>query len=353
MVRALSVAGAAGALSAFLGAPLVGAVFALELCAGPSCGWGGPAAAHSPAVAASVAGALVAALAAHLGGGPLVHVGAAYATMAPRPWPGHLLAPAFLLGAGTGLLSTALTALVRAGRRATVAVAAEAAAAPVPPMATAALRDRARSPSPPPHRWRRVLAPVLVPAAAGLCVGGLGVLWPQTLLWGETRLGALLANAPACGTIHAGLAARAVVSGGGFAALGASGALQVALAKLAAIALAAAAGLPGGVIFPLFFAGAALAQSFAACALPPGLLPLAAVCAMAGLQAATTRTPLASVLMLAGSAAAASIDMADALPFAATSAYAAVWTAQWTRVSFFEYPVVEEEKGGAFKKTTS
>jgi H+/Cl- antiporter ClcA len=156
-------------------------------------------------------------------------------------------------------------------------------------------------------------------------------------------LGALLASAPACGAIHPGLATHALVSGGGFASLGASGALQVATAKLAAIALAVAAGLPGGVIFPLFFAGAALAQSLTTALLPSSrLLPLATVCTMAGLQAATTRTPLSSVLMLVGSAA-AFIDVAAALPFAATSAYAAAWTAQWMGLSFFDYPVVKEK----------
>jgi H+/Cl- antiporter ClcA len=38
------------------------------------------------------------------------------------------------------------------------------------------------------------------------------------------------------------------------------GALAVGLAKLVAIILANSAGFPGGVIFPLFFAAAALAQ---------------------------------------------------------------------------------------------
>ena len=198
-VRTLSIAGAAGALSAFLGAPLVGAVFALEVLA-PSAGWGGPAAAHSPAAAASVAAALVVCAvltpSTALGG----HFEYAAASVVPQAWPCAFLVPSFALGVAMGLLSTALSYGTQFGRRAAAAVV---------------------------KRHNATLWPVLVPTAAGLCVGGLGVLWPQTLLWGETRLAALLTSAPACGTVHLNLASHALIAGGGFAELGASGALQV------------------------------------------------------------------------------------------------------------------------------
>jgi len=114
------------------------------------------------------------------------------------------------------------------------------------------------------------------------------------------------------------------------------------------------AGVPGGVIFPLFFAAAALARGAsgfwnwvgaAADPLhdPTGALqnnfgPITTVCLMAALQAATTRTPLATVLILAMASAPSADNTAALLPAMAAGAYVGVWTAELFGVSFFDYP---------------
>jgi hypothetical protein len=238
----------------------------------------------------------------------------------------------------------------------------------------------------------------------------IGVLFPYTLLWGETRVGALLMREPFDDALAPALNAWAVAGrcaaadeayrGGGGAGsampvpcfLTPWSELLIGLTKLVVIAVAVGAGLPGGVIYPLFFAAAAIAKGsvgvceqygislfgihvpwlLAAAASSSGghsgsnndadgggggmlsghdgggggggderhdnFGPVATVCLMAALQAATTRTPLATVFMLAMASAPAADNTAALLPAMATGAYVGVWTAQAFGVSFFEYP---------------
>ena len=112
--------------------------------------------------------------------------------------------------------------------------------------------------------------------------------------------------------------------------------MQIFVAKLMAIALAVAGGFPGGIIFPLFFAAAALAHGFAAL-LPTALLPVLVMSLMAATQASVTRTPLASALML-GLSAVAFTEVSLLLPPVIIAAYVGVWTSQMiSKSTFFNY----------------
>jgi H+/Cl- antiporter ClcA len=74
--------------------------------------------------------------------------------------------------------------------------------------------------------------------------------------------------------------------------------LTVAVTKMAAISLTVTGGWRGGFIIPLFFTGACIGQAIAT--LVPGLNPaLSTICTMAALNAAVTRTPISTTLLLA------------------------------------------------------
>ncbi len=73
--------------------------------------------------------------------------------------------------------------------------------------------------------------------------------------------------------------------------------LAIAGAKLLAISLTVTGGWRGGFIIPLFFTGACLGKAIAI--LIPGINPaLAMICTMAALNAAVTRTPVSTTLLL-------------------------------------------------------
>jgi H+/Cl- antiporter ClcA len=74
--------------------------------------------------------------------------------------------------------------------------------------------------------------------------------------------------------------------------------LTLAWTKMAAVSITVAGGWRGGFIIPLFFTGACLGKVVAL--LIPGINPaLAMICTMAALNAAVTRTPVSTTLLLA------------------------------------------------------
>lgn len=73
--------------------------------------------------------------------------------------------------------------------------------------------------------------------------------------------------------------------------------LTLALGKMAAISLTVTGGWRGGFIIPLFFTGACIGKAIAT--LIPGINPaLAMICTMAAINAAVTRTPISTTLLL-------------------------------------------------------
>ncbi|MEH2157987.1 chloride channel protein [Nostoc sp.] len=109
---------------------------------------------------------------------------------------------------------------------------------------------------------------------AGVGLGILAVLLPFTRYFGHEELDSVLT-----------------------ANFGAVFLLTLALGKMAAISITVTGGWRGGFIIPLFFTGACIGKAVAI--LIPGLNPaLAMICTMAAVNAAVTRTPISTTLLL-------------------------------------------------------
>ncbi|KAL3942908.1 MAG: hypothetical protein SGBAC_002980 [Bacillariaceae sp.] len=122
-----------------------------------------------------------------------------------------------------------------------------------------------------------------------------GLIYPQTMFWGEEEIDVVANMAPASELPFIyptyGLL--------GFEMDSPWKAFQVGLAKFVAISFTVAGGLRGGFIFPLMLAGASFGR-----ALHPFLpesvpLQVSVLCMAAGINVAITRTALASTLILA------------------------------------------------------
>ena len=322
MARTMAYAGAAGALTTFIGMPLAGAIFVLEI---PRASSGLAAGAHealTPAIVASCASMLVAkavfAPAKAIGG----HF--AYAAVGGALTGRTLAAISLSAGACGALIARTFVALVATYKR------------PMWPQAPPAETCEVE------RRW--ACGPktrhVLVKTAVGLSVGLIGLLFPQTLFWGEGSLQHVIdGQHTALSNVWPGLSpaltARAVCDVSA-PFTGAPAALKVGVAKLVAIALACAGGFPGGIIFPLFFAAAALAHT-ASALVPSALMPVWVMSLMASTQASVTRTPLATVFML-GLSASASAQVSTMLPPVIIAAYVGVWVSRAiSEATFFPY----------------
>ncbi|MBE9083179.1 chloride channel protein [Tolypothrix sp. LEGE 11397] len=126
--------------------------------------------------------------------------------------------------------------------------------------------DRAFSRIPGPIYFRTTLA--------GLGLGALAVVLPLTRYFGHEELESVVnTNLPAMFL------------------------LILALGKMAAISMTVTGGWRGGFIIPLFFTGACIGKAVAI--LIPGVHPaLAMICTMAAINAAVTRTPISTTLLL-------------------------------------------------------
>jgi len=326
MARTMAYAGAAGALTTFIGMPLAGAIFVLEITRASSGLSAGAFDALSPAIMSSCASMIVAkalfAPAKAIGG----HF--AYGAIGNALSGRAMAAIALCAGCGGALIGRVFVMLVAALKR------------PMWPQAPAEETCEADK------RW--ACGPktrhVLVKTTVGLCVGILGLYFPQTLFWGEGSLQHVLdGQRTALSAVWPGLpeslTARALVGvSAPFAS--ASAAFQVGAAKLAAIALACAGGFPGGIIFPLFFASSAIAHAVAAL-VPPVLMPVWVMSLMAATQASVTRTPLATIFML-GLSAAASAELAVLMPPVIIASYVGVWASRLLSTeTFFPYSKVD------------
>ena len=137
------------------------------------------------------------------------------------------------------------------------------------------------------HRWERHVVPMAV--AGGVAIGliegavpdGLGI---TTLFWSEFQIRQVLAVAGGA----AGTALPAVLGT----------LVAVAVAKALAIGFTLHSGFRGGFIFPLFFIGAALGVALSLAS--GGFVPptVAALCAMAAVNVAVTKTPVSTTIIL-------------------------------------------------------
>jgi len=152
-------------------------------------------------------------------------------------WSAALIFPAVAIGVTGGALSTAFVLSVRCVKAAAAAFTGSSGGG----------------------GWRRVV----VGTCAGLVVGLIGVLWPYTLLWGETRVRGLLLLRSCDGAVDPALTAWAVagacppladlmpthsmegasLTGDGAVDLSAESSAHIGIMKLVAIAVAVGAGL--------------------------------------------------------------------------------------------------------------
>jgi H+/Cl- antiporter ClcA len=232
-VRSLSLAGMAAGFTALFGAPLGGAIFALEIL-------------HHrhiveyyealmPAIVASCSSYLVFAVITHLGIAPTWY------------FPKYAISNIddFALAIGLGLLGAAVGWLF---------------------IITFRLWD---------YLFEKLPGPIYVrTTVAGVVLGGLAAISPLTRYFGHEELSlAIDANITVLGLL-------------GLASL-----------KLVAISTTVIGGWRGGFIIPLFFTGACVGKAVAL--LIPGINPsLAMICTMAALNAAVTRTPISTTLLL-------------------------------------------------------
>jgi len=232
-LRLLTISGMAAGFTVLLGVPLGSAVFALEILHRRGLEYYE---ALVPALVGALSGYIVFVTITGLGLDPALHL------PAPGPLePGHLP-----LAAALGVLGAVLAAVFTYGTR--------------------VLRVG----------WRR-LPTAVRPIAGGLTLGGLALLSPYALTFGEEQISTISV---------ADLSVAALVGAG--------------LAKLAGSALIVTAGWRGGFIIPLFFVGAAFGAATAdAFDLDRGIV-MAAL--MVAVNVGVTKTPLGSTLIVAGMA---------------------------------------------------
>jgi H+/Cl- antiporter ClcA len=332
---ALAYAGAGGALTGFMNVPLAGPIFAMEMTSRGAGASPSAARAWGAAAAASLAGtALVrGALAPGSNVGGHFHYGArAAGGVVGAVSGGQTVFAGLACGVGGAVVGTAFhrtLGIVRSAMWSRPAGASRGA----------------------PSRGKKEVATIIAKKAlVAVAIAGISACYPQTMFWGEGSLQCAIDGqvTPFSATPHG--IPRAMMplarvdpnlpfpSG--------SAALQVGAAKFAAIALASAGGFPGGVIFPLLSCGATLSHAFAS-ALRPWIAPPAASSSLVfplmtmGFMAATltsiTRTPLATVLILALTAS-GSTPLSSLLPGVLMASYVSVWVSErLSSGSFFHY----------------
>jgi len=310
----LSYAGASGALTASMGIPIAGSLFALEMTrpnAGLSLASGK---ALQPSIISSIAAlALVRGLltpsksiGGHFEYGP---VGA----LSGR----EMILTSISMGIGGAVLGTVFHKVVHILKK---------------------LFWSKSSSSTSTRRWK--YNNILVKATVGLIVGVLGTYYPQTLFWGEGSLQtAIDGHKTAFASTRHGLSnvlTSAAKVNPSVPFENPIAAAQVGIIKLLSISLACAGKFPGGIIFPLFFAGAPFAH---ACSrfIGPTLMPVAVFCLMAATQASATRTPLATVFILS-LLASSTTELSLIIPAGLISSYMGVFVSrQLSRYSYFSY----------------
>ena len=225
----LAYAGASGALTAFMGIPLAGSIFALELTTSHA---GMNKAGGKRALSSTVMSSIAALVAIQAVFDPFSAVGGHFSygsigTLAGRT----MITTAIACGAGGGLLGTGFQKLVGVFKKISWNL--------------GATKDSTNGNKK--NLWQR---PVIVKTMIGLLVGLLSSNYPQTLFWGEGSLQTVISgqSTPFISTKH-GLSQMLT----GVAKVNpnlpfanASAAAQVGVAKLVAIALACAGKFPGG-----------------------------------------------------------------------------------------------------------
>jgi len=179
-----------------------------------------------------------------------------------------------------------------------------------------------------------------------LAIGILSVFFPQTMFWGEGSLQCVVDGqcTPFSATPHGipNVMTQFAKVNPNVPYTSGMPALKVGLAKFFAIALASAGKFPGGVIFPLLSNGASFGHAFTSTLssfIPTSSLvaPLMVMSFMAATLTSITRTPLATVLILALSASGMT-QLSVLLPGVLMASYFSCWVSdRLSSESFFSY----------------
>ncbi len=326
----MTYAGAAGALTAFMGIPLAGSVFALELTRASAGMASAASGALVPAVAASVAAlAFIRGIA-----DPMSSVGGHFRYLPGIPnLSGRVtILTSVVCGIGGALIATFFHKFVHF------------------------LKDALWSELVPDDNNGKdgsvqtsifqIDREILVKTIIGIAVGVLSMKYPSTMFWGEGSLQTAIdgqktpfsdtkhgRGLPSFLTAHANVNPNTPIESSWAA-------IQVGVAKLTSIALACAGKFPGGIIFPLFFAAAPIANAiclFLSQHIGIQVNSLAVMALMASTQASVTRTPLATVLMLTLSAS-PDTELSKMLPCVILSSYMGVFSSRYlSKESYFAY----------------
>ncbi|MDB5327314.1 MAG: Cl-channel, voltage gated [Phycisphaerales bacterium] len=132
------------------------------------------------------------------------------------------------------------------------------------------------------HRWTN--RPVLLATLGGLTLGLLAQASPKSLFWGEYQIDAVIA-APADLLRHHTLGMAVALL------------LGLAAVKMIAVSVTLHSGFRGGFIFPLLFVGAAIGTA-ASLLLPAAPAAIAIVATMAAVNVAITKTPISTSVVL-------------------------------------------------------
>lgn len=305
----LAFAGAAGTLTAFMGIPIAGSIFALEMIR-PNEGLRQGEKSLPPSVIASLAALFL--LRGVLSPTTLVGGHFSYGTLGDIQGR-TLLSVAVGAGLGGALVGTAFHRIV------------------------SGLKKVFWYPNKTSSGPRRT---IIVKTIIGLMVGCLGIFYPQVLLFGEGSLQSMIDGQVTAfsATSHgfAQLISKHALVNPHIPFASWTAGLQIFVAKFFAIALTAAGKFPGGIIFPLFYAAAPLAHAFTN-VLPSGVLPIAVMCLMSATQASATRTPLASALILSLTAS-SQTDLSVMLPATLVASYLSVYLSRkFSRKAYFDY----------------
>lgn len=319
----LAYAGASGALTAFMGIPVAGSIFALELTSSHA---GMNKAGGNRALSSTIISSIAALVAIRAIFDPGSVVGGHFSYGAVGTLPGRtMITAAIACGAGGGVLGTVFHKMVSFFKNIS--------------WTTSIASKKNLASGKGKNIWRRSL---IVKTTIGLLVGIISSKYPQTLFWGEGSLQTAISgqHTPFVDTKHglAQILTSVAKVDPNLPFENAAAAAQVGVAKLVAIALACAGKFPGGIIFPLMFAAAPLAHSVSSLlGLNSGLVPLIVMCLMASTQAAVTRTPLATALILSLTAS-AKTELSVMLPGMILSSYLGVFFSRmFSKKSYFAY----------------
>lgn len=332
----LAYAGAAGTLTGFMGVPIAGPVFALEMCRSSTGMSKASFSSFGPTLAASVAAIILvrglldpsAAVGGHFA---YTVVGSSVMELSGRTMVATGLGCG-IVGAGLGTVFHKVYAMFKSILW----------PAPASSAAVAASTSASEGNS----RRRAVGTAVLKKALVGCLIGFMSSRYPQTMFWGEGSLQSMIDGqvTPFSATphgIHPALLGSACVIDPSvpWTANVPGAAWQIGIVKFLAISLAAAAKMPGGIIFPLLSNAAPFAHAISGTlgGLSPTVLPVAVFSLMAATLTSATRTPLATVLILAMSAS-PSTPLSAMLPAAFIASYVSVWASEvFSTKSYFVY----------------